>query len=441
MSDQEFVKKCLVCGDKAIGNNFDALSCESCKAFFRRNAIKTKELKCHFDDNCHIDVLTRRFCKKCRLRKCFDIGMKKDWILSSEEKKERKKKIETNKKRRKHSISSGINTSDSSTSSVTSPESGSIVPFNDDFDLNHIKALEIPDSFGDIELDDNNSDEENSDEISDLVYQKAAELEFTVLPIARPFTDSRYAFNELEGNKLAELFNATTFFIDPKVPVTSQAMTQQDMNKILCNKVEDYILKVIKMSKMLSSFNNICENDKISLIKFGAMDLVYIRQVSIFDAETKQWKYVMDNQNSVLLSLDMMKELPKKIFSKYKRFFLKISKEWETDPVILDLLTAIVLFDPNRPRLQNKELIKLQQYIYMHLLQRYLQLRYQSESDSKLKFLKLLNTLIDLNVLGQTKRENVKKKDPNIMSPLMKEIFEVKSQSDYNSVQNTYLVF
>lgn len=31
---------CKVCGDKALGFNFNAMTCESCKAFFRRNAIK-----------------------------------------------------------------------------------------------------------------------------------------------------------------------------------------------------------------------------------------------------------------------------------------------------------------------------------------------------------------------------------------------------------------
>lgn len=33
-------KVCGVCGDRALGYNFDAISCESCKAFFRRNAHK-----------------------------------------------------------------------------------------------------------------------------------------------------------------------------------------------------------------------------------------------------------------------------------------------------------------------------------------------------------------------------------------------------------------
>ena len=31
---------CTVCGDKALGYNFNAMTCESCKAFFRRNALK-----------------------------------------------------------------------------------------------------------------------------------------------------------------------------------------------------------------------------------------------------------------------------------------------------------------------------------------------------------------------------------------------------------------
>ena len=35
-------KTCMVCGDTALGCNFDAISCESCKAFFRRNALKEK---------------------------------------------------------------------------------------------------------------------------------------------------------------------------------------------------------------------------------------------------------------------------------------------------------------------------------------------------------------------------------------------------------------
>lgn len=34
---------CIVCGETASGYNFDRLTCESCKAFFRRNALKPSD--------------------------------------------------------------------------------------------------------------------------------------------------------------------------------------------------------------------------------------------------------------------------------------------------------------------------------------------------------------------------------------------------------------
>ncbi|XP_035713291.1 nuclear hormone receptor HR96 isoform X2 [Folsomia candida] len=93
-------KICGVCGDKALGNNFNAITCESCKAFFRRNALRPKEFVCPFNNNCKVDPVTRRFCQKCRLKKCFDIGMKKEWIMTDEEKKMKKQKIEQNRLKR-----------------------------------------------------------------------------------------------------------------------------------------------------------------------------------------------------------------------------------------------------------------------------------------------------------------------------------------------------
>ncbi|XP_029730189.2 nuclear hormone receptor HR96 [Aedes albopictus] len=94
------VKICSVCGDKALGYNFNAMTCESCKAFFRRNALSTKGFTCPFSESCEITVVTRRFCQKCRLDKCFQIGMKKEYIMSEEDKARKRKKIEENRNKR-----------------------------------------------------------------------------------------------------------------------------------------------------------------------------------------------------------------------------------------------------------------------------------------------------------------------------------------------------
>lgn len=101
LGDMSPPKNCAVCGDKALGYNFNAVTCESCKAFFRRNALAKKQFTCPFNQNCEITVVTRRFCQKCRLKKCLDIGMKSENIMSEEDKLIKRRKIENNRAKRR----------------------------------------------------------------------------------------------------------------------------------------------------------------------------------------------------------------------------------------------------------------------------------------------------------------------------------------------------
>ncbi|UJR23406.1 hypothetical protein I4U23_026413 [Adineta vaga] len=92
------IPPCFVCGAEAHGYNFDQITCESCKAFFRRNALKSMEkFRCRNNEKCVITVATRKRCKRCRLLKCFQVKMRKDWILSDEEKIIKREKVVRNR--------------------------------------------------------------------------------------------------------------------------------------------------------------------------------------------------------------------------------------------------------------------------------------------------------------------------------------------------------
>ncbi|CAF4383015.1 unnamed protein product [Rotaria sp. Silwood2] len=72
---------CQVCGDSASIINYGALTCLSCRTFFRRNGFHTKEVSsCRFDGHCEIIKPTRKNCTACRLAKCLAVGMSPDLI-------------------------------------------------------------------------------------------------------------------------------------------------------------------------------------------------------------------------------------------------------------------------------------------------------------------------------------------------------------------------
>ncbi|XP_019061427.1 nuclear receptor subfamily 1 group I member 3 isoform X6 [Fukomys damarensis] len=84
-SREDKSRSCVVCGDRATGYNFHALTCEGCKGFFRRTASKSTQRTCPFAGSCEVSKAQRRRCPACRLQKCLDVGMRKDMILSAED--------------------------------------------------------------------------------------------------------------------------------------------------------------------------------------------------------------------------------------------------------------------------------------------------------------------------------------------------------------------
>ncbi|XP_058498687.1 nuclear receptor subfamily 1, group H, member 5 isoform X2 [Solea solea] len=73
---------CVVCGDKASGYHYNALTCEGCKGFFRRSVTKNAVYHCKSGGACEMDMYMRRKCQDCRLRKCRAVGMLAECLLT-----------------------------------------------------------------------------------------------------------------------------------------------------------------------------------------------------------------------------------------------------------------------------------------------------------------------------------------------------------------------
>ena len=86
---------CGVCGAPAPQViHHGSLACYSCRAFFRRcvEEKKTYTLCVRGDDDCLVDKVNRTNCKKCRLARCFKIGMKGDKVAHRKNKPRKKNK-------------------------------------------------------------------------------------------------------------------------------------------------------------------------------------------------------------------------------------------------------------------------------------------------------------------------------------------------------------
>lgn len=376
-------KQCAVCGDKALGYNFDAISCESCKAFFRRNAPKGLDyFRCAYEERCQIDFSNRRFCKGCRLKKCFLVGMRKEYILTDEEKAMKRQKIEENRSCKKMP---------SSSSSVASPSTS-------------VAWMHEP---------------ENTNSSSSTYACRGS------VAMASDGPQSQTVALSLDDtNAILELISAyrKSLEINTETDLPRHHANFSD----LVNIAELSVRRVIAMAKLLSAFRAVPQPDQIQLLKGGSIELLILRSVLTFDKDKQHFLDPSDHEESKAMKMEQLEaaESGTGLFEHHMKFVRSLAFDLRADEVTLILLLVISLFSPDRDNLVHKELVAVEQEKYSLLLKKYLESVYAADAAAAI-FPKLLIKLSDIRNLNEQHSQVLLRVNPQGIQPLMKEVLDL----------------
>ncbi|CAG5118035.1 unnamed protein product, partial [Candidula unifasciata] len=119
MQFEQRYEPCVVCGDRASGRHYGAISCEGCKGFFKRSIRKQLNYACRLAKNCQVTKVYRNRCQYCRLQKCVAAGMRSESVQQERRTNDQRDKIpNTTTSTQKIYIRKDFN------SSVSKPDSG-----------------------------------------------------------------------------------------------------------------------------------------------------------------------------------------------------------------------------------------------------------------------------------------------------------------------------
>ncbi|CAG2116678.1 unnamed protein product [Medioppia subpectinata] len=232
-------------------------------------------------------------------------------------------------------------------------------------------------------------------------------------------------------NRFKELFNSVALVrgkpVPPLTTIAYETESVSDGIQLMQNRANTKFTLIVKMSANIKGFNDLCEDDKIVLLKAGCPQLWLLQNIINFDIDGKFWRVFIGEEKATLLRTSVLEGWSDEVIQSHKNFMFSLNAEYNCDMSLIDLLSSIVLFDPDVPNLVHKTSIKLQQKTYMYLLQRYLEIKHNSKSESETRFKRLMNCLRALYPLTQLVRHHFGKAliHPIRVAPLVQEIFEI----------------
>uniref|UniRef100_A0A674PKJ7 Vitamin D receptor n=1 Tax=Takifugu rubripes TaxID=31033 RepID=A0A674PKJ7_TAKRU len=372
--DRNAPRICGVCGDKATGFHFNAMTCEGCKGFFRRSMKRKASFTCPFNGSCTITKDNRRHCQACRLKRCIDIGMMKEFILTDEEVQRKKEMILKRKE-------------EEAAREATKPR------------LNEEQARIISSL---VEAHHKTYDTSYSDfsrfrpPVRERPVTRSASRAASLHSLSDASSDSLNHSPESMDTKL-NLSNLLMMYQDGvSSPDSSEEETKLSMLPHLADLVSYSIQKVIGFAKMIPGFRDLTAEDQIALLKSSAIEIIMLRSNQSFSLEDMSWscggpdfKYCITDVTKAGHTLELLEPLVK------FQVGLKKLNLHEEEHV---LLMAICLLSPDRPGVQDhRHVEKLQDHL-SEILQAYIRVNHPG---GRLLYAKMIQKLADLRSLNE----------------------------------------
>uniref|UniRef100_A0A8C4E6E6 Vitamin D receptor b n=1 Tax=Dicentrarchus labrax TaxID=13489 RepID=A0A8C4E6E6_DICLA len=270
--DRNVPRICGVCGDKATGFHFNAMTCEGCKGFFRRSMKRKAAFTCPFNGSCTITKDNRRHCQACRLKRCVDIGMMKEFILTDEEVQRKKDLIQ----RRKDEEAQREAEREARRPRLTDEQSQVIATLVEA----HHKTYD--------------------DSYSDFCRFRPPVREG---PVTR--SASRAASLHSLSDASSDSFSHSPESVDTKMNFNNLLMMYHEQGSSpdsseeegssfsmlphLADLVSYSIQKVIGFAKMIPGFRYLTAEDQIALLKSSAIEVIMLRSNQSFNLEDMSW--------------------------------------------------------------------------------------------------------------------------------------------------------
>ncbi|XP_050726757.1 ecdysone receptor-like isoform X3 [Eriocheir sinensis] len=361
---------CLVCGDRASGYHYNALTCEGCKGFFRRSITKNAVYQCKYGNNCEMDMYMRRKCQECRLKKCLNVGMRPECVVPESQCQVKREQKKARDKDKKDYPSLG--------SPIAEDKAGPISPCKSKGPSTAC-AMQFKNLV---------------DSSSNVQSPMSAMQRTTTKPLTR---------------EQEELINTLVYYQEE-----FEQPTEADIKKIRFNFdgedtsdmrfrhiTEMTILTVqliVEFSKQLPGFATLQREDQITLLKACSSEVMMLRAARRYDSKTDC--IVFGNSfpyTQASYALAGLGDSAEVLF----RFCRSLCK-MKVDNAEYALLAAIAIFS-ERPNLKELKKVEKLQEIYLEALKSYVENRRLPRSH--MVFAKLLNILTELRTLGNINSE------------------------------------